>query len=114
MNFSVLIPVGRREIEIGRLYDLADCLFHYEPQISEFVIVDDSWPARTFEGLAIPASCKLVILPNPRRGSGDGWLGGLVAALTTGCDWLERNSQCDFLVKVDTDTLVIAPFAEKV
>jgi hypothetical protein len=28
--------------------------------------------------------------------------------------WLEKNSRCDFAVKLDTDALVIAPFAEKV
>ena len=115
MSFSVLIGVGGGPLEMERLHDLLASLFHYEPAVAEIVIVDDVMPARTFAALPMQGGgCRLVVLPNPRCGRGDGWLGGLTAGILAGYAWLERNSRCDFVVKLDTDSLVIAPFAEKV
>jgi hypothetical protein len=114
MSFSVLIPIGGGSSEIDRLRDLLDSLFHYEPHVSEIVIVDDIMPARKFSELNLAPGCRLVVLPNPRRGTGNGWLGGLAAAVIEGNNWLEKNSRCDFVLKLDTDALVIAPFAAKV
>jgi hypothetical protein len=114
MSFSVLIPVGGGDREMERLNDLFESLFHYEPEVAEIVIVDDVMPARSFSGLPVPSPCRLVVLPNPRSGVGDGWLGGLAAGVIAGNAWLEKNSRCDFVLKLDTDALVIAPFSEKV
>jgi hypothetical protein len=114
MSFSVLIPIGKGALELDRLRDLLESLFHYEPEVSEIVIVDDVMPARQFSELTLPPACRLVVLPNPRRGAGDGWLGGLAAAVIEGNNWLQKNSSCDFVLKLDTDALVIAPFAAKV
>jgi hypothetical protein len=114
MSFSVLIAVGGGDREMERLNDLCESLFHYETEVSEIVIVDDIMPARAFTGLPIPSTCRLVVLPNPRCGVGNGWLGGLAAAVIAGNAWLEKHSGCSFVLKLDTDALVIAPFAEKV
>lgn len=114
MSFSLLIPIGKGALELDRLRDLLESLFHYEAEVAEIVIVDDVMPARDFSHLTLPSGCRLVVLPNPRRGSGDGWLGGLAAGVIAGNNWLEKNSRCDFVLKLDTDALVIAPFAAKV
>jgi hypothetical protein len=114
MSFSVLIPIGKSALDLDRLRDLLESLFRYEPDVAEIVIVDDVMPARDFSHLTLPPPCRLVVLPNPRRGAGDGWLGGLAAAVIEGNNWLQKNSICDFVLKLDTDALVIAPFAAKV
>ena len=114
MSFSVLIPIGKGALELARLRDLLESLFHYETDVAEIVLIDDVMPARDFPDLTLPASCRLVVLPYPRRGAGDGWLGGLAAGVIEGNNWLQKNSRCDFVLKLDTDALVIAPFAAKV
>ena len=113
-RFSAVVPLASGDLSLQRLRDLVDCLFHFEPEIAELVIVDDQVPPRGFNDLAIPPSCRLGVLPNPRRGRGNGWLGGTAAASIAAFSWLQQNSQCDFAVKIDSDTLVIAPFASKI
>jgi hypothetical protein len=62
----------------------------------------------------VPGSCRLTVLANPRRGLGNGWSGGLTAGVLAALQWLERNAACDFVLKLDTDALVIAPFVSKI
>ncbi len=114
-DFTVLLSVGPHERELQRLGDFLDSLFHYEPATPSVVLVDDSRRPRLLHRMfRIPAGCQLVSLPNPRKGWGDGWLGGACAATLTGLAWVRRNRPGDFVLKADTDALVIGPFAERV
>ncbi len=114
-SFTVFLSVGPHERELQRLGDFLDSLFHYEPATPSVVLVDDSRRPRLLHRMfRIPAGCQLVSLPNPRKGWGDGWLGGACAATLTGLAWVRRNRPGDFVLKADTDALVIGPFAERI
>jgi hypothetical protein len=113
-SFGVLIPVGPGPQELERLRGVLESLFHYEPRVAEVVLIDDVSPGRDFSGVAVPEGCRLTVLANPRGGLGNGWSGGLTAGVLAALQWLERNAACDFVLKLDTDALVIAPFASKI
>lgn len=115
MKCAVLIPVGPGRAEIDRLADTLDSLFHHEPAVSHVVLVDDAWPARDLETLhAFPDGCRMVSVVNPRKGRGNGWSGGLAVGIQAGLRWIARHADCDIVLKLDTDALVIAPFVERI
>lgn len=114
-SFGVAICVGAGDLEHSRFADFAKSLFHYEPGVDQFAIVDDSkTPRRLLDGLDIPANCKATVISNPRKGRGSGWGAGLTAAIITALRWIHDNGQPTFVLKVDTDTLIVAPFANKI
>lgn len=115
LDFSVLMLVGPEEREVHRLGDFLAGLFHYEPDVPSVVLIDDSRRDRQLQRMVpAPQGCRLVSLPNPRQGWGDGWSGGACAGLLAGLAWIRRNRPGDFVIKADTDALVIGPFAQKV
>jgi len=114
MRFAVLVLIGPGAREEERLANLLESLWHFESAVSELVLVDDATPQRSFSSLPHPPDCRVVVLPNPRKGEGDGWTGGLAAAMLAGLGWIAKNSACDFALKLDTDALVIAPFSAQI
>jgi len=54
---------------------------------------------------------QVAVTPNPRDGHGHGLWGGLAAGMLHGYGWLHREVHPDLVLKLDTDALVIAPFA---
>lgn len=115
MKCAVLIPVGPGKAEIDRLADTLASLFHHEPAVSHVVLVDDAWPARELETLnPCPDGCRMVSVVNPRKGRGDGWSGGLTVGIQAGLRWIALHADCDIVLKLDTDALVIGPFVERI
>lgn len=113
--FALLFYVGPSSQELFGAQDLLESLFHYEPFVQEIVVIDDGNRKETLrQALPVPPQTKLTIIPNPRNGKGYGWLGGTSAALTAGLNHLSFNRSIEFVIKLDTDSLVIAPFSEKV
>lgn len=45
-------------------------------------------------------------------GRGSGWGGGSMAGMSTAMKWVHEHTDSDFVLKVDTDSLFIGPFAE--
>lgn len=114
-KFAVLIPLGPNDQEIDRMRDLLDSLFTYEPQTSLVVMVDDSLKGRNLAAqIVLPSSCKVFSILNPRRRRGDGWSGGMTAAVLAGLALIEKEPNIDFVLKLDSDALIIAPFVEKI
>ncbi|MFK7777462.1 MAG: glycosyltransferase family A protein [Gimesia sp.] len=113
-NFATLTFVGPGEIEARRLQQMLDSLLQHEPNVHTIVIIDDQ-SKHDFKRILRPEIFdRSVILENPRKGRGGWWLGGLCVGLTEGLRWLAENRTMDFVVRLDTDALVIAPFAERV
>jgi hypothetical protein len=113
--FAILIPVGPGEKEIERLRDFFDALFFFEPSVACILFVDDVRPARRLEReFTFPAGCRVETIANPRKGRGNGWSGGLAAGVLAGFQWITANTAVEFALKMDTDALVIAPFADKI
>jgi hypothetical protein len=113
--FGVVICVGAGDYERMCFEDFANSLFHYEPGVCLFAVVDDAIPPRSLlERLKIPANCKATVIANPRKGRGSGWGAGLTAAITSALNWIHDNGRPSFVLKADTDTLIVAPFANKI
>ena len=115
-NFCAIIPFGPGETEIQRVRDLLDSLWTYEPLTPLVVLIDDGGEDREIESsLTPPPACKIVRLRNPRKGRGVGATSGLSAGMLFALAWIERNvPNLSFVVKLDTDALVVAPFAERI
>jgi hypothetical protein len=113
--FAVAICVGPGDLERSRFEDFANSLFHFEQRIGQFAVVDDSiTPRPLLDKLKLPANCKATVITNPRKGRGSGWGAGLTAAILSALRWIHDNGQPSFVLKADTDTLIVAPFATKV
>jgi hypothetical protein len=103
----VAIPVGPSETDIERTRDLLAAIRAHEPRAERVVLVDDapaprSWP----DGVAV--------VPNPRAGRGIGTLGGTCTATLAGLAWAHANARGAWVLRLDTDALVIGPFVEAI
>jgi len=116
INFCAVIPFGPGGAEAARVADLLDSLWTYEPATPLVLLIDDSGEARDSAALFTPPpGCRLVAIRNPRRGRGVGATSGLSAGMLAALAWIDANAaEISFLVKLDTDALVIAPFAERI
>jgi hypothetical protein len=114
-HFGVVICVGPGEKERTRFDDFVHSLLFYEPTVSGLAVIDDEIPKRDLlSRFTIPAHCRAEVMTNPRRGRGSGWGAGLTAAILLGIQWLHNNVRPQFVVKVDTDTLIIGEFANRI
>ena len=117
-EFGVLVGIGPGEREINRLADLLDSLFVYEPTTPWVLLVDDGREDRSLAGrFSTPSTCELTSIFNARplkRRQRLGSKGGLTSSILLGLDWIARNKHPLFVLKVDTDSLVIGPFAKTI
>jgi hypothetical protein len=114
-RFAVLIPVGPSPVDLYRGVELVKSLLRWQPSVGWCVILDDSPAPRGLSDLTIfPQHCSAITLVNPRLGRGDGSHGGLFAGIAAALSWLQASTNADFVLKIDTDALVIGPFAESV
>ena len=114
-TYAAVVCVGPGEHEMGRLADLVTSLVRFEAaSLARLVVVDDVPEARNFAGIAqeLPAG-RLQVLHNARRSRGDGWSGGLAANTVFGLAAAGAGRHCAYVLKLDTDSLVIAPFHER-
>lgn len=113
--FAAYIPIGPAETEVIRAVDLINSLCAYEPSIPWIVLVDDSRDHRSLgRCLHVPSTCRLIILPHPRQTGHLDSRGGLCVADLVALDYIWKNLSADFVLKIDTDALVIAPFSQKI
>lgn len=112
-DFAVITFVGPGETEAHRLSRMLAGLAIYEPDVNFVVIIDDN--SRQHFGKIIPAPLveRSIIRPNPRNGSGHWWSGGLCVALLEGLRWISEETNADFIVRLDTDSLVVNSFSER-
>ena len=116
-SFAVAVAVGPGPREVERLRDLAASIAFYEPAApGTLVLVDDHPTPRHLEReLALPSSIRVASLHHPRHGApvkyrvGKGICSAVMLAL--GC--AQRETDAGLILKLDTDSLVIAPFRER-
>ncbi len=115
MGFGVLLAVGPGDREISRTADFLDSLFFHEPVVSTIVLVDDGGCDRRLDDrFERPRGCSLISLVNPRARVGIGWGGALCTSVILGLRRLHENTEDSFVLKVDTDSLIIAPFYQSI
>lgn len=107
MPHVVVIPAGPGEDEPARVADLVAAIGACEPAGPAAILVVDDAPPRAW-----PAG--VTAIPNPRRGRGIGTLGGTSAATLAGLAWAHEHHPGAWVLRLDTDALVIGPYAERV
>jgi hypothetical protein len=114
LKYAMYVPVGPSKSDVDAVRDLLDSVFTYSTGARWCVLVDDSLEERRIiDGLQVPSYCEVITLNNPRRGKGPGKTGGLCAAVLAALDHIHRFTAADFVLKLDTDALVISDFDEK-
>jgi hypothetical protein len=113
--FTVLLPVGPKSVEVARLADTLDSLRAHEPadQI-RLVIVDDSLaPRPELATIDWPTPPTVVRTPLWGGRKPPHFKSALVAGALEGLRAAAVGAP-EFCLKMDTDALVIAPFADKI
>ena len=95
--------------------DALESLVAYE-EPGTVVLVDDDRADRRLAETATPAGFgeRVVSLPNPRGTRGRGVHDGSTTGTLAGLRWLAQHCPGEAVLRLDSDSLVIAPFAEKV
>ena len=114
MSFAALIPLGPGWAELQRLEDLLEALFHYEPSCKAVVVVNDGNDPEAAQRVTSRFPCQIEIVENPRKGRGNWWGGGSSSGTLGGLKWVVDNVDAAFVVKLDSDSLVIGPFQNSV
>jgi hypothetical protein len=112
--FAVVMLIGPGAKEIERARDVVESLIAYEPENFTLFLVDDVPSGRPLvEEISPQIKQRTVYLKNPRNGKGSGWCAGTTAGVLTA---LQRVSELpiEFVLKIDTDSLIIGEFAEKI
>jgi hypothetical protein len=107
VRVAVVMPVGPGQQELERCRVAAESLTR-EPSVRRLVLVDD-----TGDRLAGIDGPGVVTVPHPLRGSRANRFDRIAAATLAGLEWVAERDAADLVMKLDTDSLVIAPFAEK-
>src|SRR5713101_530924 len=111
-HFAALIPVGPGALESTRTVDLLDSLFTYEPA-AKAVIIDDTHGSGLAAQLQSALTSAVTIIRHPRAMPTDSSLGPLCAGVLFGIEYIYNSAPVDFIVKLDTDALVIGSFSDK-
>jgi hypothetical protein len=115
LKFGIIIPVGPSANDVERAGDVLASVLAYEPETPLVLFIDDGGKDRRLdEKFRATATCRLVNIFNTRNGRGIGETSGLSAGMLLAIAWLHANADCGFVMKLDTDALIIAPFAEKI
>ena len=116
-TFAAILFIGPAPIEIERARDVVESLAAYERDRFILYLIDDDLRGRRLGEQIAPDLARqnrVVQLRNPRKGRGCGWGPGTAAALLAGLRQVADHQDVAFAVKLDTDSLVINQFAEKV
>ncbi len=115
-SLAVAVAVGPGELELDRLRDLADSIAHHDSQPLALVLIDDSPSPRQLDTLlALPPSMHAVSLHHPRHGAKVTFTRGkgICSAILLALQWIQTNLDAAIVLKLDTDSLVISPFRDR-
>ena len=115
-GYAVTLLVGPNDLEIDRSNDLLDAIGSCEPTPCRMVVVDDGGHDRRLRArLRFPKQVEpdFLVFERP-RGQTFTQAKGVCGNSMLGFQWIARHApDAMFGMKIDTDALVIAPFAEK-
>ena len=111
-----MVAVGPGDREPSRLEDLLAGFARFESgALHQLIIVDDTRGVHDFKAIAkSQASVPVQILVAPRNGQGDSWRGGLCTNILFGIKHAFADGKANFVVKLDTDSLILSPFSKRV
>jgi hypothetical protein len=112
---ALLVLVGPSEDDILRLADLLDSVACYEPDLVDCVLIDDAAEDRTARIASLAAGrLPVTVRRHPRRGKRARRAGALTAGVLTGLASVHERIDVEFVLKIDLDALVIAPFQQQI
>jgi hypothetical protein len=118
-SYAIALAIGPDQKEVERTRDLIDSINAYAPELAVFVMIDDAPEDRHLESaLQFPSQLRPVSLHHPRHGAPPQKFTkskGICAAIQTAFAWIAKNSpDVKFVLKLDTDALIIAPFNKQI
>jgi hypothetical protein len=117
--YAIALAIGPNPKETERTRDLIDSINAFAPEPAVFVMIDDAAEDRHLDTtLSFPSQLKTVSLHHPRHGAPPQKFTkskGICAAIQTAFAWIAKNSpDVNFVLKLDTDALIIAPFYKQI
>lgn len=113
-SFAAYIPVGPSSLDLERVVDLLDSVYAYEPGVRLIVLIDHGPAARDFGRIIGRYSPSLVHAIRHSSQSHHGtWKGAGCVTNLVAIDHILSSLEVDFVIKLDTDALVISAFSEK-
>lgn len=109
----LLVPVGPSAGDVVGMQDLVRSVGFHEPQAIEVCVLVDDAPVKR-DLTAAAANSGIAVISNPRNGAGLGAWGGLCAGVLHALRWIHEHTSAQWVLKMDTDALAIAPFAEAI
>lgn len=110
---AVVVAVGPGEREVARLQDLVGSIVAHEPRARTMVMVDDHPTDRALQ-TCVPTApgVRLIGLHHPRTDGARQFRRGkgICSVILTGLKWIQANTDARFVLKLDTDSLVIGPY----
>ncbi len=113
LPLCLLVPAGPGPEEIHRLADLMEASARFATLPFFAVIINDGNDADALQAACGRQGVSAVILPNARRNRGDWWTGGLCMGMLDALLWIGRNTRCSGVLRLDSDALIINPFARE-
>ncbi|MGC4034229.1 MAG: hypothetical protein QM754_21325 [Tepidisphaeraceae bacterium] len=110
MRYAIFTMLGPGETDARRLRTLLRGLFRHEPATPVLAIVNDTGGTLPKLDDLVPGDCELIELVQRERRGIHGISHNTLLALRE----LSKRSDLDFVVKIDTDALVIGPFADAI
>jgi hypothetical protein len=110
-----LVLLGDRAGDIEGAYDLCASIFHYEPESARVFLICDSEGAAS-QAMPIRATfgSRVTVAVAPSKHPVDAKGKYLGANVLYGLNLIESRFQGSFVLKLDADSLIIAPFCERV
>lgn len=114
MEIAVVMPIGPGPRELERCQDTVRSITRWEPAVRWLVLIDDSPEPRvlTADDDAAATGVDRVRLDHPLAAAAS-VEDRVTAAVLAGLRWVSDHTGADVVMKIDTDALVIAPFADK-
>lgn len=114
--YAIIVAVGPDPIELPRLIDLAASIAYHEPGAATLVVVDDAPTPRNLAAkVARPGILDAIDVHHVRTSPTRKYKGGkgICSAIMMGVQKVQERLSVKFALKLDTDSLVIAPFRAK-
>jgi hypothetical protein len=113
-GFAVIVPIGPGKAELRRFSELLDSLWTYDPHARLCVAVDSSPESRDLPLESLSRGCRFITLHAPYHGQGKPLFGRLSAGILLALRTVFREGPFDFVLRMDTDALIVGPFREAV